>query len=58
MYRNDGNGKFVNIAPELGLTHKGYRGTVEWADYNNDGWVDLYAYAKLYNNEKGKFKVD
>lgn len=57
FYRNDGNGKFVNIAPELGLAHKGYRGTAAWADYNNDGWVDLYAYGKLYKNEKGKFKV-
>jgi hypothetical protein len=57
FYRNDGNGKFVNIAQELGLAHKGYRGTAAWADYNNDGWVDLYAYGKLYKNEKGKFKA-
>lgn len=55
FYRNDGRGKFVNIAAELGLAYEGYRGTAAWADYNNDGWVDLYAHGKLYKNENGKF---
>jgi len=41
LYRNDGNGVFVNaqigIAPQTGL---GSGGT--WADYDNDGDLDLY----------------
>ncbi len=57
FYRNDGNGKFVNIAAELGLAYEGYRGTAAWADYNNDGWIDLYAHGQLYKNEKGKFNA-
>ncbi len=57
FYRNDGKGKFVNVASELGLAHEEYRGTAAWADYDNDGWQDLYVNGKLYKNEKGTFKV-
>ena len=47
--------KFELIQPEIfaqksSMTHA-------WADYDNDGWVDLYAYGNLYKNEKGRFKV-
>jgi hypothetical protein len=32
---------FVNVAPELGLTHVGNSGGVFWYDYDNDGDQDL-----------------
>jgi len=49
FYRND-NGTFVNIAPELGLAHGGYRGTATWTDFDNDGRHDLYCNGTLYRN--------
>jgi len=54
LYRNDG-GTFVNIAPDLGLAHEGYRGTATWADFNNDSHPDLYVNGTLYQNKSGVF---
>ncbi|MFC1783613.1 CRTAC1 family protein [Planctomycetota bacterium] len=54
FYQNN-NGKFVNIAPKLDLAHPGYRGTAAWADFNNDGWIDLYSNGALYQNNSGQF---
>ena len=54
FYRNDG-GKFVSVAADFGLAHTSYRGTAAWADYDNDGWVDLYASGTLYRNNRGAF---
>ena len=30
--------------------------TSAWADFNNDGWIDLYANGTLYRNDKAIFK--
>ncbi len=54
FYRND-DGAFVNIAPAMGLAHPGYRGTATWADFDYDGWVDLYSHGTLYANVSGEF---
>jgi len=42
LYRNDGGGRFTNIAPEAGLALPTMlsRGA-SWGDYDNDGDVDL-----------------
>lgn len=55
FYQNN-NGAFVNVAAKLGLAHPDWRGTAAWADFNNDGWIDLYSNGTLYHNEKGLFK--
>ena len=41
FYRND-NGKFVDIAPELGMADTAETRSVSWGDFNNDGYLDLY----------------
>ncbi len=41
LYRNDG-GKFVDIAPQLGVEDMSAGMSASWADYNRDGWMDLY----------------
>ncbi len=49
LYRNNGDGTFTDVAPELGLDpviegdgdYRCGRG-VNWADYNDDGWPDIY----------------
>lgn len=44
LYRNDGEGNFVDITPEMGIAEPTYPflswGT-EFFDYDNDGWKDL-----------------
>jgi len=54
FYRND-DGTFVSVAAEFGLAHEAYRGTAAWADFDNDGWIDLYSSGTLYRNDRGEF---
>ncbi len=56
LYRNDGEGRFINVASDVGLVNDGWRGTASWADMDNDGRQDLYANGVLYRNEGGSFK--
>lgn len=44
FYRNKGDGTFEEISEKIGLADKNkYYGLgVVWADYDNDGWLDLY----------------
>jgi hypothetical protein len=63
FYRNKGDGTFEEIAEKAGLADKNkYYGLgVVWADYDNDGWLDLYVANDsspnyLYkNNRNGTF---
>lgn len=41
FYRND-NGKFVDVAPELGVEDQAAGMSVTWSDFNQDGWMDVY----------------
>ncbi len=51
LYRNEGNWKFKNVTAEEGLA--GMPPTYEggWADFDNDGDLDLITGAKLYRNQ-------
>jgi hypothetical protein len=42
LYRNEGNGTFVDVAPELGLTGPSHSFACWFWDYDNDGRLDLY----------------
>ena len=42
LYRNTGNGKFVDVTQRAGLQRGGWAAGVAVADYDNDGWDDLY----------------
>ena len=43
LYRNDGNGHFTNVTEAAGITKADGAGLgVVAADYNGDGWLDLY----------------
>lgn len=61
VFHNEGGRRFVNVAPELGLTipNRSARQT-SWVDYDNDGDLDVYAADRigpnsLYRNDGGKF---
>ncbi len=49
LLRNNGNGTFTDVTFEAGLGEAHYpTEAAAWADYDNDGWVDLYV-----GNESG-----
>jgi hypothetical protein len=67
LLRNNGDGTFTDVTVESGLNVIGPGQAAVWADFNNDGWLDLYVgkesvdpfdgrFAQLYiNNKKGGF---
>ncbi|HEY1793519.1 MAG TPA: CRTAC1 family protein [Opitutaceae bacterium] len=63
MYRNLGNGQFVDVAEELGIADLNQPGTgvcmgAVWGDYDNDGYPDLLVYKwgrpELFHNDGGR----
>jgi hypothetical protein len=60
LYRNTGDGKFTDVSESSGIRISGFGMGACSADYDNDGWADLYVTAfgadKLYRNTgKGAF---
>ncbi len=61
LYKNDGKGSFIDVTNKAGLSRSGWGQGVCAADYDNDGYDDLFVtyYGKnaLYHNEgNGSFK--
>ena len=63
LYRNLGNGKFVDVAEAMGVADLNQPGTgacmgAVWGDYDNDGYDDLLVYKwgkpELFHNNHGK----
>ena len=42
LYRNNGDGTFVDVTQQAGLGEMADSFCAAWGDYDNDGWVDLY----------------
>lgn len=42
LLRNNGDGTFDDVTEEAGLLISGPTQTAAWADYDNDGWLDLF----------------
>lgn len=59
LYRNDGTGKFEEVAADVGLAVTMYGMGVAVGDYDNDGWVDVFISAvgpnRLFQNRRGRF---
>jgi hypothetical protein len=45
LYRNEGAGRFADVTTTAGLTRRGWGTGVCVADYDNDGFLDLYVTA-------------
>lgn len=67
LYRNLHNGKFENVAAQMGVADLNKKGTgvcmgAVWGDYDNDGYPDLLVYKwgkpLLFHNVGGKKLVD
>ena len=58
LYKNRGNGTFDDVSASSGIVHSGYGMGACAADYDNDGWTDLYVTSvgpnRLYHNDGGK----
>jgi hypothetical protein len=62
LYENDGHGRFRDVTSEVGLDENNRRFSyaTAWADYDNDGDMDLYVANdfgrnNLYQNQGGHF---
>ena len=59
LYRNDGHGHFEDISAAAGLAIPAYGMGVAIADYDGDGWPDLYLTTlgknRLFHNDNGHF---
>ena len=65
LYRNDGHGKFTEVAAQLGLKGGDKATPSRWGDYDNDGHPDLYVSSYvdqpvkehdfLFHNDGGRF---
>ena len=61
LYRNKGDGTFVDVAEPAGVQNERYAKGAVWGDYDNDGRLDLFVSnmegpARLYHNRgDGKF---
>jgi len=42
LYKNNGDGTFADVAPEMGVEDIGAGMSACWADFNNDGREDIY----------------
>ncbi|NRB47607.1 MAG: VCBS repeat-containing protein [Saprospiraceae bacterium] len=60
LYQNDGKGQFTDVSEAAGVNYVGQGMGVDAADFNNDGYLDLYI-TNLYentlylNNQNGTF---
>ena len=50
LYRNDGDWKFVNVSEAAGIAKLGATYQAAWADFDNDGDLDLATAGKLFQN--------
>lgn len=62
LYRNNRDGTFTDVTARVGLAVTFYGMGVAAADYDNDGWVDLYltglGQSRLFRNASGKQFTD
>ena len=55
LLRNNGDGTFTDVTREAGLLDPVNSNSASWADYDNDGWLDLFVCCerqpnRLYHN--------
>lgn len=57
LLRNDGTGRFSDVTESAGMLRGLCSNAAQWADYDNDGWLDLFVCAEngpnlLYHNQR------
>jgi len=59
MFRNNGDDTYTDVTQSLGLGQEDWCHSVSFGDFDNDGWIDLYAVTagsgnQLYRNNQGQ----
>jgi hypothetical protein len=52
LLRNNGNGTFTDVTKESGMLSFHPSQTATWADFNNDGWLDVFIGNETSPNEE------
>ena len=57
LLRNNGDGTFADVTQQAGLLDPVNSNSASWADYDNDGWLDLFVCCekqpnRLYHNRR------
>ena len=52
LYRNEGDGTFVEVSTEAGIRDNGLTLSATWWDYNHDGNPDLYLANDFYGSDR------
>jgi FG-GAP-like repeat/ASPIC and UnbV len=57
LLRNEGEGRFTDVTEGAGLAQAANSNAAAWADYDNDGWLDLFVACekqlnRLYHNRR------
>jgi hypothetical protein len=60
LYRNEGDGRFRDVAHDLGIHVVGEARQISWIDFDNDGRLDLFVALRdapnmLFHNEGNRF---
>ena len=60
LYHNLGNGRFVDVAGDLGIKVEGEVRQISWIDFDNDGKLDLFVALRdapnlLFHNQGSRF---
>ncbi len=50
LLRNEGNGTFADVTEEAGVLYPMNSISASWADYDNDGWLDLFVIGERQQN--------
>lgn len=50
LYRNNGDWTFTDVAAEAGVDLSAPSMAAAWGDYNQDGWLDLYAAVRTFTD--------
>jgi hypothetical protein len=51
LFRNNGNGKFIEVSEESGILVEGYSLGINTSDFNHDGWIDIYVSNDYLGND-------
>mgnify|MGYP003575295776 CR=1 FL=1 len=51
LYRNNGNGTFINVSKEAGILIEGWGHAACISDFNLDGWLDIYVANDFISND-------
>lgn len=51
LLRNNGDGTFTDVTLESGIYSKRPTQTATWADFNNDGWLDIFIGNETYSDK-------